>query len=100
MSTSSYFPSRFPAMRVVWEGSIPTWMVFTGTSPESDRRTLGGLGACVDIPALEVEGSDPSERAASMVRAWSFSTAAIAADRSPRTVRTPVGVGIFMTRYP
>ena len=81
MSASSYFSSRFPAMRVVWKGSIPTWMVFTGTSPESYRRTLGTLGACLGTPVPEVEGSDPSECMAFMERAWSFSTAATAADR-------------------
>jgi hypothetical protein len=36
MSALSYFSPRFPPMRVVWEGSAPTWMVFTGTSSVSD----------------------------------------------------------------
>jgi hypothetical protein len=31
MSALSYFSPRFPPMRVVWEASAPTWMVFTGT---------------------------------------------------------------------
>ena len=53
MSVLSYFSPRFPPMRVVWEGSAPTWMVFTRTSFVSDGRTLAGA------LAHEVEGSDP-----------------------------------------
>jgi hypothetical protein len=29
---SSYFSSRSPVMRVVWEGSAPAWMVFAGVA--------------------------------------------------------------------
>jgi hypothetical protein len=36
MSVLSYFSPKYPPMRVVWEGSVPTWMVFTGTSSVSD----------------------------------------------------------------
>ena len=59
MSSSSYFSSRFPAMRVVWEASIPIWMVFTGTSPESDRRTLSGLGCLCRRPSTRGRGVGP-----------------------------------------
>ena len=43
-------------MRVVWEGSALTWMVFTGTSSMLDGRTLSALAGAL---AREVEGSDP-----------------------------------------
>ena len=56
MSVLSYFSPKFPPMRVVWEGSAPTWMVFTRTSFISDGRTLGALAGAL---AREVEGSDP-----------------------------------------
>jgi len=36
MSASSYFSSRFPAMRVVLEESAPIYTVFMGTLSESD----------------------------------------------------------------
>jgi len=36
MSASSYFSSRFPAVRVVLEESAPTCTVFTGTLSGSD----------------------------------------------------------------
>ena len=36
MSVSSYFSSRFPAMRVVLEEPAPTCTVFTGTLSGSD----------------------------------------------------------------
>ena len=96
MSVSSYFYSRFPAMWVVLEESAPICMVFTGTLSGSNGRTLGAFAG---ILAHEVDGSS-SERAASAARACSFSTAAMAAVRSPRTVRTPAGEGIFRTKYP
>jgi hypothetical protein len=41
-----------------------------------------------------------SRRAASAARACNFSTAASAAGRSPRTVRTPAGDDILRTKYP
>jgi hypothetical protein len=72
MSVLSYFSPRFPPMRVVWEPSAPTWMVFTGTSSVSDERTLGALARAL---AREDEGSDPSAPAAwasPIVSAWSF----------------------------
>ena len=56
MSVLSYFSPRFPPMRVVWEGSALTWMVFMRTSFVSDGWTLGALAGAL---AREVEGSDP-----------------------------------------
>jgi hypothetical protein len=56
MSALSYFSPRSPPMRVVWEVSAPTWMVFTGTLSVSDGQTLGALAGTL---AREVEGSDP-----------------------------------------
>jgi hypothetical protein len=41
MSVLSYFSPKFPPMRVVWEGSVSTWMVFTGTSVRP-----GATGLC------------------------------------------------------
>jgi hypothetical protein len=53
---SSYFSSRLPAMRVVWEESPSSWIVLTGPSSAPDGCTLGTLvGALVQ----EVEGSLP-----------------------------------------
>jgi hypothetical protein len=49
MSVFSYFSPRFPPMRVVWEGSAPTWMVFTETSSVSDERTLGALAGALRV---------------------------------------------------
>jgi hypothetical protein len=95
---SSYSSPRLPAMRVVWEESTLTWMVLTGPSSALDGCTFGTLvGALV----LEVEGSLPlsSKRAVSAARACRFSTAASAAARSPRTVRTPIVDGILRTKY-
>jgi hypothetical protein len=72
MSALSYFSPRFPPMRVVWEASAPTWMVFTGTSSISDGWTLGALAGAL---AREDEGSDPSAPAAGAIPAasvWSF----------------------------
>jgi len=96
MSVSSYFSSRFPAMRVVLVESAPICTVFTGTWSGSDGWTLGAFAGAL---GCEVDGSS-SERAASAARACSLSTAATAAVRSPYTVRTPVGEGIFKTKYP
>ena len=84
MSASSYFSSRFPAMRVVLEESAPICTVFTGTSSGSDGWTLGAFAGAL---GREVDGSS-SERTASAARACSLSTAATVAVRSPRTVRT------------
>ena len=53
---SSYLSPRLPAMRVVWEGSALTWMVFMRTSFVSDGWTLGALAGAL---AREVKGSDP-----------------------------------------
>ena len=61
MSALSYFSPRFPPMQVVWEGSAPTWTVFTGTLSVSDGRTLGTLAGAL---ACEGEGSDPYALAA------------------------------------
>jgi hypothetical protein len=79
--------------------SALSWMVLVGTPSALDGCTLGTLaGALVQ----EVEGSLPlsSEQAASAARACSFSTAASAAGRSSRTVRTPAGDDILRTKYP
>ena len=95
MSASSYFSSRFPAMRVVLEESAQICTVFTGTLSGSDGSTLGAFAGAL---ACEVDGSS-SERAASATRACSLSTAATVAVRSPRTVRTPAGEGIIRTKY-
>jgi hypothetical protein len=100
MSALSYFSPRFPPMRVVWEGSTPTWMVFMGTSSVSDAQTLGALAGAL---AREFEGSDPPALAAGtrpVASACSFSTAATTAVRSPCTVRTTAGDSILRTRYP
>jgi hypothetical protein len=96
MSASSYFSSRSPAMRVVWEEPVLSCTALTGTSSAPDGRTL--VGALIP----EVEGFLPpsSGRAASAARACSFSTAASAAARSPRMVRTPAGDSILRTKYP
>ena len=96
MSASSYFSSRFPAMRVVLVESAPICTVFTGTWSGSDGWTLGAFAGAL---GREVDGSY-SERAASAARACSLSTAVTAAVRSPCTVRTPAGEGIFKTKYP
>jgi hypothetical protein len=65
-------------------------MVLTGLPFAPDGCTLGTL---VRALVQEVEGSFPpsSGRAVSAARACNFSTAASAAGRSPRTVRTPAG---------
>jgi hypothetical protein len=99
MSAISYFSSRSPAMRVVWEESALSRMVLTGMSSAPDGCTLGTL---VGVLVHEVEGSLPSSsgRAASAARGCNFSTAASAAGRSPRTVRTPVGDDIFEDQIP
>jgi hypothetical protein len=100
MSALSYFSPRFPPTRVVWEASAPTWMVFTGTLSVSDGQTLGALAMAL---ARKDEGSDPSAMAAGarlLASTWSFSSTTTAAARSPWMVRTPVGEGIFRTRYP
>ena len=96
MSASSYFSSKFPAMRVVLEESAPICTVFTGTLSGSDGRTLGAFEGAL---GFEVDGSS-SERAVSAARACCFSTVVTVAVRSPRTVRTPAGEGIFRTKYP
>jgi hypothetical protein len=100
MSTLSYFSPRFPPMRVVWEVSASTWMVFMGISSVSDGRTLGALAGTL---ACDGEGSDPSAPAVEArpaTIACSFSTTATAVVRSPYTVRTPTGDGILRTKYP
>jgi hypothetical protein len=93
------FPPRFPAMRVAWEGSAPTWMVFVGLPSAPDGCTFGALEGAL---ALGTEEPLPpsSGRAISAVRVCTFSTAASAAVRSPCTVRIPAGDGILRTKYP
>jgi hypothetical protein len=56
----------------------------------SRRLGTGSRG----VPPLIIRAS------ASAARACHFSTAASAAGRSPRTVRTPAGDGILRTKYP
>jgi hypothetical protein len=76
------------------EESAQSRTTLTGTSSALDGRTFGTLvGALVP----EVEGLLPpsSGRAVSAARACSFSTAACAAARSPRTVRTPAVGDLF-----
>jgi hypothetical protein len=92
---SSYFSPRFPAMRVVWDGSALTWMVFAGPSSASVGCTFGALA-----PKAEGLLPPPPGRVVSTARACSFSTAASAAVRSPCTLRTPAGDGILRTKYP
>jgi hypothetical protein len=95
MGAISYFSSRSPVMRVVWEESPLSRMVWTGMSSALDGCTLGTLA---DALVEEVEGSLPSSsgRAASAAKACNFSTAASAVGRSPRTVRTTAGDDIFV----
>ena len=96
MSASFYFSSRFPVMRVVLAESAPICTIFTETWSGSDGWTFGAFAGAL---GCEADGSS-SERAASAARACSHSTAATAAVRSPCTVRTPAGDGIFKTKYP
>jgi hypothetical protein len=56
MSASSYFSSRSPAMRVVWEESALSRMVLTGTPSVPDGCTFGTLAG---VLVQEVEGSLP-----------------------------------------
>jgi hypothetical protein len=73
MSVISYFSTRSPAMRVVWEESPLSQMVLTGTLSTPDGCTLGTLAG---VLVQEVKGSFPSSsgRAASAARACNFST--------------------------
>jgi hypothetical protein len=98
-SASSYFPSRSPAMRVVWVESAASRMALTGTPSIPDGCTFGAMRGAL-VP--EVEGFLPpsSGRAVSATRACSVSMAPSAAARSPWTVRTPAGDGILRTKYP
>jgi hypothetical protein len=57
MSASSYFSSRSPAMRVVWEESAQSRMALTGMSSAPDGRTFGTLEG-----ALAPESRGPSLR--------------------------------------
>jgi hypothetical protein len=95
-STSSYFSPRSPTMRVVWEGSALTWMVFAGPPSASVGCTFGALEGALILGPLP----SSSGRAISAARVCSFSTAARAAVRSPYTVRIPAGDGILRTKYP
>jgi hypothetical protein len=94
---SSYFSPRFLAMRVVWEGSAPTWMVLAGPPSAPNGCTFGALEGAL---ALEAEGPLPpsSGRAISAARVCSFSKAASAAVRSPRTMRVQAGDDILRTK--
>jgi hypothetical protein len=64
MSVISYFSSKSPAMRVVWEESALSRMVLTGTPSAADGCTFGTLAG---VLVQKVEGSLPSSsgRAAS-----------------------------------
>ena len=93
---SSYFSPRFPVMRVVWEGSAPTWMVFAGPPSAPVGCTFGTLeGALVLGPLPPSSG-----RVISAAKVCSFSMAASAAVRSHCTVRIPTGDDILRTKYP
>jgi hypothetical protein len=96
MSASSYFSPRFPAIRVVWKGSAPTWMVFVGPPSAPDGRTFSALEGALVLGPLPPS----SDRAISAARVCSFSMSASAAVRSPRTVRIPAGDDILRTKYP
>jgi hypothetical protein len=100
ISALSYFSPRFPPMRVVWEASALTWMVFTGTLSVSDGWTLGALAGALACEDEDLDPSAPAARASLAANAWSFSTATTAAVRSLYTVRTPAGDGILRTKYP
>jgi hypothetical protein len=80
-------------MRVVRDGSAPTWMVFAVTFECPSSASVGCTFGALAPGAKEL--LPPSfGRAVSAARVCSFSTAARAAVRSPRTVRTPAGDGI------
>jgi hypothetical protein len=71
MSVISYFSSRSPAMRVVWEESPLSRMVLTGRPSALDGCTLGTLAG---VLVQEVEGSlpcHPGERLLPLGRATS-----------------------------
>jgi hypothetical protein len=69
-------------MRVVWEGSTPTWMVFAGPPSAPDSCTFGALEGAL-APGIEGRLPLSSGRAISAARVCSFSTAASAVVRSP-----------------
>jgi hypothetical protein len=62
-----------------------------GAKAEPHWHELGGAGSWPP-------GSAAASGAAA--RAWSFSSAQAPMSRSPRILRTPLGDGIFRTRYP
>jgi hypothetical protein len=71
MSAISYFPSRSPAMRVVWEESSLSRMVLIGTPSAPGGCTLGTWAG---ILVQEVKGSlprHPDERLLPLGRATS-----------------------------
>jgi hypothetical protein len=78
---------------------VPTWTVFAGPPSAPDGCTFGALEGAL---ALGTDGPLPpsSGRAILAARVCSFSTAASAAVRSPRTVRIPTGDDILRTKYP
>jgi hypothetical protein len=83
-------------MRVVWEGSALTWMVFAGPPSAPDGCTFGDLEGALVLGTLPPSSS----RAISAARIYSFSTAANAAVRSPHTLWIPAGDDILRTKYP
>jgi hypothetical protein len=95
---SSYFSSRLPAMRVVCEESAPTWMVLTRPPSAPDGCTFGTLVGSF-VPEVEGSLTSSSGRAVFAAKACSFLTAASAAARSPRTVRTPAVDDILRTKH-
>jgi hypothetical protein len=79
--------------------SAQSRMALTGMSSAPDGRTFGTLVGAL-VPEVEVSLPSLSGRAVSATRVCSLSTAASAAARSPRTVRTSAGDDILRTTYP
>lgn len=101
MSAISYL---FPTMRVAWEGSAMTWMVFMGTPSAPYGYTLGAFVGAL-VREVKMSSPSPSGRAtiverAIVERACSFLMDARAEVWSPGTVRTPASDGISETKHP
>jgi hypothetical protein len=93
MIVSSYLSPRFPVMRVVWAASVLIWMTFMGTSSLSDGYMRGELkGSWSYAPK-------PTVSSCAAAYTWSLSSAEMPAERSPRTLMTPLGDGIFKSSY-
>jgi hypothetical protein len=93
MRVSSYLLSRSPEIRVLCPASVPTWMVFTGTSSLPEGCTQG---AEVETHWRELDGVGswpPSSSAAlrAAARAWSFSSVQTPMSRSPPDLEDAIG---------